>query len=140
MNLYGHEVFKLEYFGADREQQAKAVWERIERDPRAVHLTVWRTTVPDRSRWFIVVADQAGDARQFDFGAGQEVDVDEEEATIFLERRLKLAADGLAAGKLDVRSELRFAGPGAQLLPGGGLSPIPEGDPVAEEAPDDVRA
>lgn len=123
MKIFDHEVFKMEYAGPSGENEARIVWEQV-RDCGLGHLSAWRTTNLERTTWFVVIADQSGEARQqIDFRGGVEQPMVEAEAFAFLERRMGRALDGLAHGQMEIRDVTRFGRRGARLTRGGNLDP-----------------
>lgn len=129
MKVFDHEVFKMEYGGGPvGENEARIVWEQI-RDCGLDHLSAWRTTDVARSSWFVVVADQSGEARQrIDFRGGVEAPMEEAEVYAFLERRLGRAIDAASEGKSEVHDVIRYGRRGAKLRRGGNLDPQVGGD------------
>lgn len=74
------------------EQSAGVVWERIEEESRGKHdnFSVWRTTTPDRSQWFVVIC---GEPRHLPFVGGEPSLLNYEQARNFVIRRARTGVD-----------------------------------------------
>lgn len=82
------------------EQSAGVVWERIEKESRGKreNFSIWRTTTPDRSQWFIVTC---GEPQHLPIVEGIPCALDYDQARSFVIRRARTGMDAFEKNPTD---------------------------------------